>query len=120
MIVELNSNLVKSQRLTKDDIELVQLRYRQLFDLFKDAAREDDDLALKHIGEEIQNAEFRLQEAWKFPLDANFHRYWYRAPKCTCPVLDNDERFGTKWHITSTYCPLHSAGDEKKEEKNEQ
>ena len=106
-MIILNQKMVEQQELTEEDIKLVQLCYEQLFELFKEAKEEDDDVALHRIGKSIQNAEFNLQEAWKFPRDARYHRYWYRAPKCTCPIIDNDEAFGTGHNVIQANCPLH-------------
>lgn len=50
--------------------------------------------------------EFELQEQWGFTIDANFHRPWYR-PGCSCPRMDNEERYGTPYRVTSGDCILH-------------
>ena len=45
------------------------------------------------------NIQFDLQDAWHFPRDSNYHRYW-TLPKCSCPYLDNEDTLGTKYkHI---------------------
>ena len=50
--------------------------------------------------------EFELQDAWGFPRNANFHRFWMR-PKCTCPHIDNEDSYPFGFYVTVGNCPLH-------------
>ena len=52
------------------------------------------------------SAQFILQAAWGFAEDSSFHRFWL-LPHCQCPKLDNEERWGTKYTIRASQCPLH-------------
>ena len=59
----------------------------------------------------IERMEFKLQEAWGFPQDASYHSYQDRLCGCTCPWLDNRERYGVDQRIVSGDCPYHSKGE---------
>lgn len=50
--------------------------------------------------------EYYQQGLWGFPLDPNYHFFW-RFPHCSCPRLDNEDRWGTGYHVVSTDCILH-------------
>ena len=64
----------------------------------------------------IQELEFALQKEWNIPQDANYHTYWSRPKHCTCPKMDNKDRFGFG-KIISGDCPLHGYVFELKTEK---
>lgn len=51
--------------------------------------------------------EFELQKAWGFSQDKNFHRFWNR-PGCSCPTMDNDDRYPYGSYIITGGCSLHS------------
>lgn len=79
-----------------------------IYDLIRET--EDPDL-LKSLAQDLTEIEFHLQELWKFPRDANFHRFW-EYPKCTCPKLDNADDYPHMQHI-NLGCPLHGEGNRK-------
>lgn len=56
--------------------------------------------------EMLENLEYTLQLLWGFPLDQNYHCYWFELKGCTCPKLDNRERLGYGRIITDN-CPYH-------------
>jgi hypothetical protein len=66
----------------------------------------DNRTELAELAKDIQSCEFELQRLWGFSEDARFHRFW-ETPKCECPRLDNEERYGTSYLITNQSCPLH-------------
>jgi len=55
----------------------------------------------------IEDIEFTLQGIWGFTRDKSFHSHWLDISGCTCPRLDNQERFGTPERITARDCPWH-------------
>lgn len=67
--------------------------------------KEEDPVKLKQLAQELTITEFKLQSLWGFPEDANFHRFW-ETPKCSCPVLDNEDRYPHS-HIINQSCLLH-------------
>lgn len=62
----------------------------------------------KKVVEVVRSFEYTLQMLWGFPLDPNYHTYWYELKYCTCPVLDNRENFGLPYKVTNEHCPYHS------------
>jgi hypothetical protein len=70
---------------------------------------ESDPFILKQYNKLYTDIEFRLQDAWGFPRDANYHRFW-RRPKCLCPQYDNDDSYGTGYSYITASCPLHGRG----------
>ena len=61
---------------------------------------------LKKLAKEVTKVEFELQDAWEFPRDARFHRFW-DCPQCECPNLDNEDAYGTKFALYAKNCPIH-------------
>jgi len=74
----------------------------------------NDKNFLRQCAKEVEELEFQLQESWKFEKDKNYHRYWWTLPKCTCPKMDNEDRFGTDYHVYSSDCPIHGINEEDK------
>lgn len=108
----LNPFLVIQQKLTDKDLrDLIDLHIFK-YELFEAMEISDPDNPprenfFKDCVEELEKIEFRMQKSWGFSEDRNFHSWWYRAPHCQCPVLDNAERFGTSYRIINENCPLH-------------
>ncbi len=108
----LNPILLAKQERTADDIEnIVELHYElhETFDRMVDLAPWNDlDLERLHnLGEAVKEIEFRLQEAWGFEQNAQYHSWWFQLPHCKCPILDNWDQLGTPYAITVTSCPYH-------------
>jgi hypothetical protein len=55
----------------------------------------------------IEDLEFKLQAAWGFSQDKNYHTRWNKIKGCTCPTMDNRERIGTPYRIHDTSCKWH-------------
>lgn len=107
-IAELNIHLVKLQKLTSDEIELLKLSHIHRFLLIQamtktSPANINTLLKLMHM---VEEAEFTQQELWRFPKDRNFHQ-WFRVPHCTCPVNENDKLFGEDGVVIEHTCILH-------------
>lgn len=64
--------------------------------------------ALRQYDTKLTQLEYALQAAWRFPQDGNYHRFWER-PHCTCPKMDNDDRYPTGNYVISADCPLHGS-----------
>lgn len=65
-----------------------------------------DPVQLDFLVSEWTQNQFDLQEAWKFPLDAKFHRFW-DIPACRCAKLDNNDAYPTGYYSISGGCKLH-------------
>lgn len=47
-----------------------------------------------------------LQRLWGFKEDKSKIRFW-KYPGCTCPKVDNEELYETKFSYMNAECPLH-------------
>ena len=56
----------------------------------------------------ITECEYKLQEAWGFPRNAKFHKFW-ELPLCKCPKMDNEDRYPTGMYVYSGDCPIHGS-----------
>lgn len=65
-----------------------------------------DNKLLRLYDELCTELEFELQGLWKFDRDINFHMFWQR-PQCSCPKLDNQDRYPHGHYIINDECPLH-------------
>jgi len=54
----------------------------------------------------LEETENLIQKAYGFEPNADFHRYWER-PHCSCPSMDNSDRWGTGYNIIAGNCPVH-------------
>jgi len=59
----------------------------------------------------VTNIEFKLQEAWGFEANANFHQFW-KLPHCDCPELDNMDAYPYRSYVNMS-CVLHGSEYEK-------
>lgn len=100
----LNKDLVKQQGINKDTQALLESLHESM-EKHKATPLEDIEDIPEYVNL-IQEIEFAMQRLWGFPQDRNHHTHWYRDPKCNCPVMDNDERFGQPKYVSSE-CPLH-------------
>lgn len=74
--------------------------------IFEMMKKTDNASELRSLAEDVQLVQFELQRLWNFPQDARFHRPWL-LPKCSCPRMDNEERWGTGEMVTNANCLLH-------------
>ena len=58
------------------------------------------------LGSFLGDIESQLQALWKFPIDANFYKYWY-VPMCTCCKMDNEDSYPSGYYYITKNCPLH-------------
>ncbi len=59
------------------------------------------------LNERMVQIEYRLQDAWGFPRDPNYHSYWFQVHHCTCPKLDNMDFLGSEARYINFSCPVH-------------
>jgi len=108
----MNPSLALQQKLSDENLEELKdlhVSKTELFEMMDLADPENppsDDFFPK-CAELLQEIEFLMQRAWGFTEDAAYHTWWYQAPHCTCPTLDNAERFGVEGKIIRHDCPLH-------------
>lgn len=106
ILTRLNLNLAIKQGLNQDDVDRLKFLHIGKYNLIKQMEQTDDKYLLRMFGGMITLIEFELQRSWKFPMDKKFHRFW-DLPKCSCPKIDNDDRYPTGIYVTSQNCPIH-------------
>lgn len=111
----LNPFLVEQQKLTKRDVKKI-FKLHQEKSLVFDEMETSDDLRLV---EEVKQLEFKLQDAWKFPRDKNWHR-WFEVPRCTCPKMDNIDMLGCNLISMNMSCIWHGVKTQEEKEFQEQ
>lgn len=89
----LNARLFKEQG-CYENLEAIKAAHQERIALSKKMENENDRTILKKYDKEYTKLEYKLQKLWKFPKNAAYHRFWDR-PKCSCPVLDNEDRYPT-------------------------
>jgi hypothetical protein len=106
----LNPILIKKQNLNDDDIKELQKCHHQMNNIIQqldslNPAVEYNDA--KQLVYKIQELEFKMQKLWGFEQNENYHTHWNRPKHCSCPKLDNIDRYGTG-KIINGDCILHN------------
>ena len=103
----LNEALAKKQKITEKQRKNLLMLYKDLKELF-DEANNDENLDKNGpaYSDMLRELEFSLQDNWNFDRDELKHTWWNRFNKCTCPKMDNAERFGFPKYISGD-CPFH-------------
>jgi len=104
--VNLNKDLIKEQNLSDDRVKRILTLHYQKMQIFEAMKKIDDADDLKKYDMYLNEIEFELQYEWGFDCNQKFFKFWER-PKCTCPKMDNDDRYPTGYYITNSDCPLH-------------
>lgn len=109
----LNGKLIKDKQLSDDSILKISKLYYKLDLIFKIIEQKDlnKKYTLQLLLKKIEKIEFKLQILWGFDENNAFHSYWYKIPNCTCPKIDNQDLFGTKYRIYNKLCPIHNNGE---------
>ena len=105
-MAQLNENLAAQQKITQEQRDNLDLLYEELSGVLARSLRIRNDSEYKMYACKVKEIEFKLQENWNFPQDPLFHTWWNKLHGCTCPKIDNDERFGSD-KIVRADCPYH-------------
>ena len=100
----INPNHPQVKNLSNDEKETINNLHEIRESIIKAAAC--DVYVAKRIYKLWIENEYTLQRLWGFEENANMHRFW-EYPYCTCPKLDNEDRYGTSSYIVSRDCPIH-------------
>jgi hypothetical protein len=104
-LVAINAHLLDKQK-AWDNLESIRKLHIQRLKMIEKMENTDEKDALRKLAKKIEKIDFNLQEAWGFEKSPNFH-YWWKVPKCTCPQMDNEDAYGTKYRIIDENCPIH-------------
>lgn len=105
-VVRLNQRLIAQKELTVFQVEAIKEIHKARIEVELLMERTDDNGELGIYAEEWRKLQERLQAAWGFEVNRDWHRFW-EMPKCACAALDNTERLGTPYKVYNTHCPIH-------------
>ena len=103
-----NEELATKQNCSDEQKARLDELYEELHRLFASAMKEEDKSKMSAYSPIIERIEYDLQKNWNFPQNSSFHRYWCLVPGCTCPKMDNQDRFGTRFRVYDADCPVHT------------
>lgn len=93
-----------------DNVEEIKDLYKKKFLLFNKMVQTENKEDLKKMAKEVEDTELEIQELFNFPKSRDHFRFW-EMPKCECPVMDNQERWGTPYAVYTESCPIHGEGE---------
>ena len=112
----LNEDLI-SMKGVEDNVEQILDLHCEQIDLYEKAQNAKSSDELKELAVDLEDLEFRMQDAWNWKRDATKHTHWLFIPHCTCPKMDNRDPIYAGRRIISGSCPVHSTGAFKSEDK---
>ncbi len=113
--IVLNKDLLDQQKCWHN-LETIKALHARRLELVDKMTAETEAGLLRKYNEEYSYIQFDLQDAWLFPRDAKFHRFW-EVPHCSCPKLDNEDRYPTGLYVINKACILHG-GDVDEEDRS--
>jgi len=104
----INRSLVESQGVEDELMNLITLHQKKLCYLERMQAAGDigDIRVLRYYAAEMIQVEFALQDKWGFQVNSNYHKFWH-LPHCSCPTLDNEDRYPSGWYVKNQDCLVH-------------
>lgn len=108
--VYINSEFVFHQKAEDnlEDIKDLYLFKHSVYDMMYEA---QDEKYIRSLAKDAEFIELEIQKLFNFEPNANFYRFW-EAPKCSCPVMDNMDRWGTGYKIYNQECIIHGEHNE--------
>lgn len=112
----LNRNMLTEQGIDEEGEKAILALHEERMLIFEMMSAIDPDtemgrLRLREWASVVEDLEYRLQDAWGFPRNRDYHSWWYRVPHCNCPQLDNYDYYGTPFRIFVETCPVHNDPD---------
>jgi len=104
-ICYINAKLLDKQK-AWDNLEKIKKLHVQKFTTIKAMEKATDLFKIRAYSDTVTQIEFKLQDAWGFPRNASFHRFW-QLPHCRCPKMDNEDAYGTMFNFINVLCPVH-------------
>jgi len=103
-----NMKLVKERKLSKKQMQKIEQLYC-VRDGIEDMMADATDLTKLRILYEVwHDNELLIQRAWGFEGDENFIKFW-DLPHCTCPFMDNHDRYPYGHYVVNCSCPVHGS-----------
>lgn len=101
----LNSQLLKQQKISNKELEHIKELHIQRLKI--EEAFSFGQLSVDDYREAWEMNQFYLQEAWKFPLNKNFHIFW-NMPGCSCSSSKNNANYPDGPYTYSSSCEIHA------------
>jgi len=105
--LQINEELIKQKGLSNGTVKAIRELHFLRAATMDLMTQVENDTLLPGLASVIEDLNYQLQDLWGFPRDSNFHE-WYGLPKCTCPIMDNQDARGTSNRCYSGDCPVHS------------
>lgn len=99
------------QQVCWTNLNLIKSLFKIKFSIYTRMNRSSKLDTIRAQAAEATEIEFQIQEAFNFPRNAAFHRFW-EMPKCECPVMDNQDYWGSDQSIHTSNCPIHGSGND--------
>ena len=103
MLSLINKEHPKYGELSPEDILQINL-LQDKCELLIQRAKESEEIAIE-LFTQWEDMQYELQGLWGFPKNPIYHRS-YTFPFCSCPKLDNAERYPMSQIIISN-CKIH-------------
>lgn len=103
----LNGYFIELKKIDEATCEIIADLHRQKHSLISDmmGCHRSENVKLHELAGQVGEIECKLQDAWGFARDDNWHRAWL-LPHCECPASTN--RMAYPHHkIVSPKCPVH-------------
>jgi len=88
------------------NLELIKEAFIEKHKLYLQMKTTRSKAKLIELAEEAHCLEFIIQDLYGFPMNTDFHRFW-TMPHCSCPVMDNEDNYGSGFAVTSGECKIH-------------
>jgi len=108
----LNSALIEEQELSEENIQAIIYAHNEREHLFHrlrkiDPWSREGNAELRRGVDRLEELEFAMQAAWKFPQRREYHRWWHRIPHCQCRGMSIYEKFDLNQRAIHANCPAH-------------
>lgn len=104
VVSHLNLRLIEQKGLDQAQVDEIKAAHVQCLSL--EDAFEAGKISANEYREDWAGLQFKLQKLWGFEENSAFHRFWYMKG-CTCPKIDNDDRYPSDAYVISRECPVH-------------
>ena len=93
------------------NLENIKALFIWKYEIFTAMETEEDDELLRVFADLVWENEKNIMMAFNFEPNRKFFRFW-EMKKCTCPVMDNQDYWGTDLYIYSGDCRIHGGFNE--------
>ena len=102
----ISPNMLSKQGVSDENLTLIRHSHIYKWQLYKEMEEAHNPHDLQVIAKKVEELEFYQQELWGFKKNACYHKFW-NMPQCDCPVLDNEDMYGSGQVVYAEHCPIH-------------